>query len=407
VAAIIRAVHRVWWLVVAGWVALAAGAVLFAPAFVDVATYDDTAFLPASDPAIIALLLIHEGWPDDELTNALTIVVERADEPLTEQDEQYLGEVVAWLRSDEAPATVGPVMTHLDNAQLASQLVSDDGHAAFLLAGFHTPPYTLPSRGAVEDIRAHLETTSPPQGLGVHTTGQLALAADEQAAIEATVARTTIIATVLVALILLFVYRALIAPLGPLLTITAAFIVARATVALLAQAGMDVTALYETFAIVLVFGAGTDYCLFLLSRYHEELGSGQRAGFRNVRRFRHGTLAATTLVMVAVLASSAATTMVGFSTQGLAEFGLYRTMGPALAVTIGVTMVAAITLAPALMRMAGRYLFWPEALGTPVMATGGEDVPLVQQRVRELGLADLPRDEDGSPPARRHAEVAP
>jgi uncharacterized membrane protein YdfJ with MMPL/SSD domain len=98
-------------------------------------------------------------------------------------------------------------------------------------------------------------------------------------------------------------------------------------------------------------------------------------------------------VMLAVLGSSAAATVVGFSAQGVARFGLYRTMGPALAISIAVTVVTALTLTPALMRLAGRWLFWPERFRSTLATTDPEQEPLVVRRAGELGLV---RDGDGA-----------
>jgi len=143
-----------------------------------------------------------------------------------------------------------------------------------------------------------------------------------------------------------------------------------------------------------VFGAGTDYCLFLLARHREELDGGTAAGLGPPRRLRAGALAVTVGVMVAVLGSSAATTMVGFSAQGVASFGLYRTMGPALAISIAVTVVTALTLAPALMRLLGRWLFWPERFHARLSTTDPGQLPLVVRRADDLGLAPPEDDAD-------------
>jgi hypothetical protein len=61
----------------------------------------------------------------------------------------------------------------------------------------------------------------------------------------------------------------------------------------------------------------------------------------------------------AVIASSGATVIVGFVSQGVAKFGMFRTVGPAMAAAVVVTLVAGLTLTPALMRAFGKNLFWP------------------------------------------------
>jgi predicted RND superfamily exporter protein len=105
--------------------------------------------------------------------------------------------------------------------------------------------------------------------------------------------------------------------------------------------------------VLIVFGAGTDYCLFLVSRYREDLAAGESTG-ATVRR--------TSRVIGPVLAASAATVIVGFLAQLSAQFGLFRTMGPALAIAVAIALLAGLTLTPALLRVAGRHVFWPTPL---------------------------------------------
>ncbi len=127
----------------------------------------------------------------------------------------------------------------------------------------------------------------------------------------------------------------------------------RGLVALLAEAGLEVSSLVETFMVVIVFGAGTDYCLFVVSRYKEELGA------RDEERTRRPVLVGTMVVIGGVIASSAATVVVGFASQGVAEFGLYRTTGPAMAIAVIITVTAGLTLVPAFLAVLGRWAFWP------------------------------------------------
>jgi putative drug exporter of the RND superfamily len=400
VARLVALVVRFWPAVIAFWAVVATGLVLLAPAFDEVATFDDTSFLPEGSRSIEGNRLIEEGWPDDDLSNTLTLVIEREEQALRDEDVAWLRDQVDWLRSDESPDVLGAVTTHFDDPNLEPTFVAADEQAMFALAGIDVPGYTPRANEAVASVREHVHGIERPDGLNVFVTGSVAVAADENVATQTTVERTTGLTLGLVGLILLLVYRSPIAPLVPMVTIGTAFLASRAVISLLAQAGMPVSALYETFAIVIIFGAGTDYCLFLVSRYHEELVTSEAAGLAPSRRLRVGTLSATVLVMLAVLGSSAATTVVGFSAQGAAQFGLYRTMGPALAISIAVTVVITLTLAPALMRLFGRRLFWPDRWGTPKQLPGHAD-PLVVQYRERLGLEDLaeeitPQDEDAT-----------
>ena len=101
--------------------------------------------------------------------------------------------------------------------------------------------------------------------------------------------------------------------------------------------------------VVLVFGVGTDYTIFLISRFREEVSKGDwhAASRTTVRRIG------------AVITASAATVIVGLGSMAFGEFGMIQTTGPALAIAIFVTLVAGLTLTPALLGIFGHYLFWP------------------------------------------------
>lgn len=388
-------VVRFWPAVIAGWLVAATLLWLAAPPFAEVATFDDTSFLGPSAPSMQGGQLLAEGWPDDDFSRNAAIVLARSAGELGDEDAAYAAELVDWLRSDDAPQALGEVTTHLDDERLRDVFVAEDRGAMFLLVGLEVQPFTPPANEAVAALRDHVGQRSAPDGLAVAVTGSAAVAADESAAIDDSVNRTHAITLVLVTLILLAVYRSPVAPIVPLVTIGVAFVTALSTVSLLAAAGMEVTSLFETLSIVIVFGAGTDYCLFLISRYHEEHDLARSRGFLAGSRLRTGSLTATTLVLALVLGSSALTTIAGFSSMTVAQFGMYRTMGPAMAIAVAITLLAALTLTPALMRMFGRWLFWPD-VAAPSHGTSGTERPLLDTRREQLERAGvvLPARED-------------
>ncbi len=86
---------------------------------------------------------------------------------------------------------------------------------------------------------------------------------------------------ILVVFILLSVYRAPLLALVPLATIGVSVWVALKILALCTLIpGFYLVNISQLFAIVMLYGAGTDYCLFLISRYREELTAGERRGRR-------------------------------------------------------------------------------------------------------------------------------
>ena len=345
-----RAVSRHPWPVVVAWSIATAALLLVAPPLREVATQDNSAFLSEDAPSVVGGETLARIWPEDEVGNTGALVFRRSD-GLTEGDEEFIRGTEAWLRSDEAPEVVRLTQSPFSRPELREVLLSDDGTTAIVVVGFSTPPFQPSTNEAVASIRARMDELSP-QGLEVHLTGNAGVGADNAAAIDRSVERTTIITLFLVVAILVWVYRSPVAPLIPLVTVTVALAVSRGLIALLAQAGLEVSSLVETFMVVIVFGAGTDYCLFVVSRYKEELGLHQEERGKPV-------LVGTMAVIGGVIASSAATVVVGFASQGVADFGLYRTTGPAMAGAVVITLLAGLTLTPALLAILGRRAFWP------------------------------------------------
>ena len=332
------------------WIALAAICYLFAPSLEEVGTSDETSFLPDESESQEVGFLLAEAFPGDASTGQATLVFSRPG-GLTDADRQYVADLPAVIigpGSPEALATVVEVVTAEARPELAPWLRSPDGVAEIAQVYLSVGGFERTGGEAVRALRDLLAQTMPA-GLQGNVTGQAGIGADYlDAALKAT-DRTTVVTVVLVLLILLAIYRAPLAALAPLLTIGLAWVVARGVLGWLAQAGWQVSSTLDTFMVVLVFGVGTDYSIFLISRVREELAHDEWAGAARRAVGRIG----------GVIAASAATVIVGLSAMAVARFGMIRSVGPALAVAIGVTLLAGLTLTPAYLGLFGRFLFWP------------------------------------------------
>lgn len=353
-------VVRRWWAVLGAWVVGLGVLLAVAPPFADVAIFDETAYLPPDSVAKQGADLLEETWPNDLFTRAASVVFVHEDRPLGEEDAETVEGLIDWLASPSAPPVLGPVTTHLEEPSLEPALASDDGQAWIVLVGIEAAPYSDEGLAALTTLRERVAAEAGPPGLERYVTGTPAVAIDEDAAIDATIERTTLLTVLLVSALLLYIFRSPVAALIPLVTVASAYLLGLSVVSLLADAGLEVSHLYQTFAIVIVFGAGTDYSLLMLTRYAEELGADTEAAAR-----RPAALVTTIAVLVTAIASAAGSTVTGFAAQSVAQFGLFRTMGPALAVTVALTLVAGLTLTPALMRLSGPLLFWPRRFRRP------------------------------------------
>jgi uncharacterized membrane protein YdfJ with MMPL/SSD domain len=354
--------RRAGWVILA-WIIAAVVLVIVAPSLNDVGSQDTADFLPGSAPSQRADRILAATFPDDPTREAAIIVAAR-NGGLRDRDRAWLAELVRALDSPVFRADFRRVQSAATDPNLAPFLRAPDGSAELVIASVTRPPFSSTGTAAIERLRRRMAQATPP-GLDVHVTGIGGLAADQAQGIVDSFDRTAIVTVVLVLIILIAIYRAAVTPLIPLVTIGLAFAVSNGVVAFIAQAGLKVSTMVGTFLVVMIFGAGTDYCLFLTSRYREDLADGDPIAATVVR---------TTKVIGAVIAASAATVIIGFSSMLTAQFGVFKTMGPAIGIAIAVTLLAGLTLTPALLRVAGEKVFWPRDLAG-VRASRGEASP--------------------------------
>ena len=122
----------------------------------------------------------------------------------------------------------------------------------------------------------------------------------------------------------------------------------------------------QIFIIVVLFGAATDYCLFLIARYREEIEHGLEP-----RAALEEALGQTGHALTA----SAMTTILGLGAMMIADFGKYRSGGPTIAISLVVALLACMTVAPALLRAFGRAVFWPFGIGGKAARRGDRELP--------------------------------
>ena len=158
------------------------------------------------------------------------------------------------------------------------------------------------------------------------------------------------LSVVFILLLLLLAFRSTLAPFVTLAPAALALAVASPIIAESTKAGVQISSLLQLLLTALVLGAGTDYGLFLIFRYRENLGRGlapREAIVASVERVGESVTFSALTVIAALL------------TLLLASFGLYRGVGPGLAIGIGVVLLVELTFFPAVLAILGRAVWWP------------------------------------------------
>jgi putative drug exporter of the RND superfamily len=327
---------RFRYLIVVAWIAITILAVNTLPTLSSVAKTTTSGFLPSNVPSLQASVMA-QPFQDVTLSPATLVAVREGG--LTAADNAAIDAIEAKIKG------VAEVKVVVDLG------ISQDGAARHALVEASVTDFTGGggANAVVDGIRAAMNSGAPA-GLSVHLTDGLATEVDAARASGGSLDQTQTFSLLFIVVLLVLAFRALLAPLVTLLPAVVVLMLSGPVIAKAASAGIQVSSITQFMLIVLILGAGTDYGVFLVFRVREELRrglSGPDAVIRSVTRVGES------------ISFSAFTVIAALSSVALAEFGLYQSMGPALAIGIALMLAAGLTLLPALLAIFGRAVFWP------------------------------------------------
>lgn len=341
------------------WLLLTAGIFFATPSLSSVTGNDQASFLPSDVESVKANNMLTKLFDNKGGRSSAVIVIKR-DSGLTDDDRSYLKKLEEYFDKNRINFSISEIMSPFMNSEMEKQLTSSDKKAAMLSLSLSIPTYKEQTNKTILDIKNVLGKNvdgkvisgAPlaPKGLKTAVTGDAPMSQEENENVNKSMELTVKITIVLVLLILILVYRSPVAPIISLAIIGVSFSIARGIIATMAQGGFKVSSFTETFLIAVLFGAGTDYCLLLMSRYREELSYGKTS-----RDALMGALPGTGSAII----SSGGTVMVGFLFMVFARFGLFNATGPSVAVGMVITLLAVMTLLPAVISILGEKIFWP------------------------------------------------
>jgi uncharacterized membrane protein YdfJ with MMPL/SSD domain len=335
------------WIVVAVWFLLTALIVPIAPKLSDVTSNDETSFLPNRSESTQVARLVKERFPSNGVP---AIIVFRDAAGLSDADYEQARALNDWLTSGDAGSNVEGVVSIFTVPQARDRLVSKDGTAMTMVANITGQPAEQAYTDTIERIRDYTGQIDGAS-LQVKVSGPGGLFADLLKVFQAIDGFLLIVTGALVLVLLVVIYRSPVVALVPLVSVGWVFSLASAIGALLAKnVGLPVNGQATGIMTVLLFGAGTDYCLFISSRYREELVQTED---------KHEAMRRTMRGVGEAILSAAGTILLATLLLLFASLKSNQALGPLLAVAVGTMLVASLTLVPAILTILGRRSFWP------------------------------------------------
>jgi len=334
------------WVVIAAWVAIAVALPLTLPSLGEMAQKHPLAILPGDAPSSVTARKMTEAFHESGSEDLLLVVL-TDDKGLGPADEAAYRKLVDALRQDTRDVVM--VQDFISTPPLRSVVTSKDDKAWVLpvgVAGELGTPRSYAAFNRIGDIVKDALNQAPAgTHLTANVTGPAATVADLTVAGDRDRLPIELAIAVAVLIVLLVVYRSAVTMLLPLITIGLSLVIAQAVVAGYSQVtGSGVSNQSIVFLSAIMAGAGTDYAVFLISRYHDYRRSG--ADFdQAVKRAM--------ISIGKVIAASATTVGITFLLISFARMGIFKTVGVSSAIGIGVAFLAAITLLPAILVLAG------------------------------------------------------
>ena len=339
--------RRAKWVVLAVWIVVALGLGPLQSRLQDSTTNSPSEFLPADAESTRVLELLEDEFPSGRQTPAL--IVYRHAGGLTDRDRAEIASQLEELSEPGRLAETGPIDSPLAAGAAGRGLVSEDGTTA--LAFVPITAKTIEGiEPVVEEIRSVVGMPGSP-GLETFVTGPAGFAVDAVDIFGQIDGTLLVASTVLILALLVLIYRSPLVAVIPLGIVAVAYAIAAGFVYLLiSRAGLTVNGQAAGLLVILMFGAGTDYALLVVSRYREEL---------HRHADKHAAMAETLRRTSPAILSSGSTTTLAMLVLLVASLTSTSSAGPVLALGVAITMVAGLTLLPALLTVFGRRAFWP------------------------------------------------
>ena len=332
------------------WLAMSVITNVLVPPLEKVGAIHTVSLSPQDAPSLQATKRIGRVFQEFDADGSAMIVLE-GDTPLGDSAHRFYDGLVRTLSADHRH--VEHIQDFWGDPLTAGGSQSSDGKAAYVqlyLAGNQGEALSNESVNAVRNIVAH---SSPPPGLKAYVAGAAPVTVDQLEVGNKSVAKVTAITMVVIAVMLLFVYRSIVTTVLVLLMIFIELAVSRGAVAFLGNKDLIGLSTYAVNILtLLVIAAGTDYAIFYIGRYQEARHDEQDRETAYYTMFRG---------VVHVVLGSGLTIAGALYCLSFTRLPYFSYLGVPSAVGVVVALTTALTLGPAMITIGSRFgLFEPK-----------------------------------------------
>lgn len=333
------------WFILGAWIIAIVGLFIIAPNMGDLVKEKGQITIPDEYSSSEAGKILDEIQNQKNVGEQSTVaLVFHNDKKLTEKDIAEAKKAVNALEANKKKLGITDILSSFEKEELKDQLVSDDGKTILT-----SLTISWNDREA-EEVSDALYKTIEKYDVDHYYTSNWMIDQDLVNSSQEGLKKTEGITVVFILAVLLIVFRSVIAPFIPLITVGLTYLASQSIVSILVdQFNFPLSTYTQIFLVAVLFGIGTDYCILLLSRFKEEMMHRESIWESIVETYKN---AGRTVFF------SGIAVMIGFAAIGFSKFVLYQSAS-AVAVGVAILLIALFTVVPIFMLLLGKKLFWP------------------------------------------------
>ena len=328
------------------WLLVALGTTLFTPELGEVAGKHSVPMTPRDAEAFKDMMNIGHKFQEFDTDSSAMVVLE-GDDKLGDSAHEFYNNIVEKLKASKH---VQHIQDFWSDPLTAAGSQSPDGKAAYVQVFLDGAQGTTPAHKSVAEVRKIVKSVPAPPGVKAYVAGNTVLNTDTLIAAHNSMDMMTLVTIGVIFVMLLVIYRSLKNAILALILVRFELYAAEGIVATAGDLNIiGLTPYAVSMVTMLTIATGTDYFIFLLGRYHEARSRGQdreQAYYSAYNGVVHVILGSGLTIVGACLCLTAT------------KLPYFQTMGIPCAIALVVTMLAGLTLAPALLAVASKFGFF-------------------------------------------------